>query len=601
MREPERLEQPDVRRHQDDHEGERQQQALDQLDGHVGRAPRPSVVRARPSTTRSSPIPRDALTRTTSPSRRRGRQRVDGGLGVADPEDRGRRPARRPARPRRSPRRPARRRPASRRSGRRPRRPTRWPSSLRLAELEHLAEDGDRAGRAARPAGRAPRRPSAARRCSVSSTIVTPPARTSCDAVRRRPAGGEAVGDLVERAARRRGRPRRAASALWTDSRPRVGIVTGRRRRVGAQDEAHPVEPGRFDRLGARRRRRPRTRRSRLRAAVRRCHPADDRVVGVEDRRCRRGGQRLEQLALGRLDRLDASRSATGGPAGPRSRRRSAAGRSGPGRRSRRRRTSPSRGRPPRAPGRGAGRVSGRPDLVVLVALVAQRPEAPRRGPPRSPPWSRSWRCSRSRRRPAGRTGGASRRRSAPSAASGSATRTTVTSPSVGRVGDRAASTTRAAAPRGDRVGEERVAVGPLAGQGDEQLARLDQPRVDGGAADRSVGPGEEPAAGQRGRGRRRSGRAPAAAPATGARRIDVGHGRQCRTGRAHRSAVRVGVDRPVGQQVRRRDRVGGDPPEQLERHDRHLQVADPGDRRACPPRSGSRRRGPGRPVSRPM
>ena len=50
---------------------------------------------------------------------------------------------------------------------------------------------------------------------------------------------------------------------------------------------------------------------------------------------------------------------------------------------------------------------------------------------------------------------------------------------------------------RGDRVGQEGVAVGPLAGQGHEQLARLDQARVDRGAADRAVGPGEEPAAGQ--------------------------------------------------------------------------------------------------------
>ena len=64
--------QPDVRRHQDHDEGEREQQALDELEGHA-RDPAtasesgPPSASTSPSTTCSSSIPRDALTRTTSP------------------------------------------------------------------------------------------------------------------------------------------------------------------------------------------------------------------------------------------------------------------------------------------------------------------------------------------------------------------------------------------------------------------------------------------------------------------------------------------------------------------------------------------------------
>ena len=39
LAEAERLEQPDVRRHEDDDQRERQQQALDELDGHRARFP----------------------------------------------------------------------------------------------------------------------------------------------------------------------------------------------------------------------------------------------------------------------------------------------------------------------------------------------------------------------------------------------------------------------------------------------------------------------------------------------------------------------------------------------------------------------------------
>ena len=180
-------------------------------------------------------------------------------------------------------------------------------------------------------------------------------------------------------------------------------------------------------------------------------------------------------------------------------------------------------------------------------------------------------------------TSGVNRRRqpaaTAPRAACPSATRTTVTSPrAAASLGGRVTST--AAAPRRDRLGQVVVAVGALAGERDEELARRDQPRIDGAAADRSGRAGQQPAAGEaeevvgreggrRGVGRRRG------------RRVDVGHARQCRIAAAHRSAaLGVMVDGPIGQQVGRRDRVGGDAAEQLERHHGHLQPADTGDRR---------------------
>ena len=96
-------------------------------------------------------------------------------------------------------------------------------------------------------------------------------------------------------------------------------------------------------------------------------------------------------------------------------------------------------------------------------------------------------------------------------------------------------------------------------------------------------------------------------------RRIHVGHRRP--VSHAHRSPVRAseasvplvpGAARarcrpsrgrggaggvPVGEQVRGRDGVGGDAAEELERHDRHLQLADAGDgRRALLDADGDRR-----------
>ena len=159
LAEAERVQDADVRRHQDDHQGEREEQALDELDlgeiaGHRA-APSPSS-RRRPSTTASSATPRDALTRTTSPSRSRGGKAASAasasrtrwiadagrpaasapsampGRARADDHQPVHGPGRPPRRPRDGPRRSRRRARASRRAPR-------------------------RAGRAARRAGRAPR------------------------------------------------------------------------------------------------------------------------------------------------------------------------------------------------------------------------------------------------------------------------------------------------------------------------------------------------------------------------------------------------------------------------------------------------------------
>ena len=57
--------------------------------------------------------------------------------------------------------------------------------------------------------------------------------------------------------------------------------------------------------------------------------------------------------------------------------------------------------------------------------------------------------------------------------------------------------TSSAAAPAATAPQQVVVAVGPLAGQRDEQVARADRAGVDGAAADGPVGAGQQPAAGQ--------------------------------------------------------------------------------------------------------
>ena len=153
LAEPERVQDADVRGHQDDHQGEREEQALDELDlgeiaGH--RADGSPSSRRRPSTTASRPTPRDALTRTTSPSRRRGGSAASAASAsrtrwMADAIEAGRLGALGDARRRRR-RRPS----ASRRSGRRPRRPR--GGRRRSPRRARASRRGPRrAGRAARP------------------------------------------------------------------------------------------------------------------------------------------------------------------------------------------------------------------------------------------------------------------------------------------------------------------------------------------------------------------------------------------------------------------------------------------------------------------
>ena len=101
-------------------------------------------------------MPRDALTSTTSPSRSRGRNDVEGGLRVRHVVD----PAGVEARLDRSvddaPRvGPDDDQQLDDRAGRRA--DVVMPGLVGVAELEHLAEHRDPCGRAGRPAGRAPR------------------------------------------------------------------------------------------------------------------------------------------------------------------------------------------------------------------------------------------------------------------------------------------------------------------------------------------------------------------------------------------------------------------------------------------------------------
>ena len=119
----------------------------------------------------------------------------------------------------------------------------------RVAELEHLAEDGAAAsgqpGQQVERGDDGPRRgvvrvvddghpPSrtTATRCGADQPAARPAAISSSD----RPAASPTAA---------------AARALWTDRRPRTGMVTARRAASARQDEAHPVEPERLDRLGA--------------------------------------------------------------------------------------------------------------------------------------------------------------------------------------------------------------------------------------------------------------------------------------------------------------------------------------------------------------
>ena len=235
------------------------------------------------------------------------------------------------------------------------------------------------------------------------------------------------------------------------------------------------------------------------------------------------------------VDRLDRGDDPDPRPGDPR-----------PARRSRRRRTCPSRGRPPRAPARAAGAVSGRPtSLFWLPSLRSVRKRLAEdrrdrllgRGLGDAPGHPDDERVEPAP--PAGRDGAERRERIGDPDDRDVAERST----DRRRAGSRGAPPRRARPRRPGRRGRR------CARRAGRRTARPGSTRRESTAAPRigSVGAGEEPAAGQAdqvvgvraGAGDRARSRG---------RRIDVGHGGQCRTGRAHRSAAASGGrGSPVG------------------------------------------------------
>ena len=265
----------------------------------------PAASSHEASTRRSSAAPREALTSTTSPSRESGQKRVEGPVTVRHERrhraacQAGLEGALARSRPRPRPR---------RRAVGRCRRAC-GPHAAMLAargfaQLEHLAEDGDAPSRAAQRAGRGPprRRPETRCRSRRGSS------RRRLDelrAMRHGHVAREADGDLLGRqagAGRHGGGGERVVDA--------VPAERGRRRpRRGP--------PGRQSRkrmpVGAARARRPPRRTSALgREAIGR-GPARGVCAAIAATRASSalrmaqpsGGQRLDELALARLDGLD--------------------------------------------------------------------------------------------------------------------------------------------------------------------------------------------------------------------------------------------------------------------------------------------------------
>ena len=235
--------------------------------------------------------------------------------------------------------------------------------------------------------------------------------------------GGDADGRGGQRVVDRQPAERRDARPRARRPASRAGSASRRSRR---------------DSTARRRARRPsrRSRSAATRAAVRRSIRRDDRVVGVEDRRAVRR-QRLDAARPWPARPPRASRSATGGPPGPRSRRRSTGGAMAA-----RSAISPPTYMPisstaASCSGPRRRTVSGRPiSLFWLPSLLSVRS---RRGQDRGDgllgrglgdaPGDADDERVEARRQPAA---------TAPSAAMPSATRMTVTSPSVVGIGRRA-------------------------------------------------------------------------------------------------------------------------------------------------------------------
>ena len=168
-----------------------------------------------------------------------------------------------------------------------------------------------RGGRAGRPAAPAPRSPSRARRCSVIDDLDA--ARPDdLGAVRRAPARREA-GPISSRVMPAASPAAAAARALWTACRPSAGMR--RRRSPGRrqQAEAHALGPERLDvsaRTSASRREAVgQATRARVRDPMRRTRGSSAFRTAVPS-----AGQRLDQLALGMLDRVERADPRRGGP-----------------------------------------------------------------------------------------------------------------------------------------------------------------------------------------------------------------------------------------------------------------------------------------------
>ena len=506
-------------RHQDHDEQERDQQALDQLDRPDRH--RPSSIR-RSSTSRSSPIPLDALTRTTSPGASRGRRASSAAWRSATSITR-------PAWHARGPGRPADRFGSPADDDQQVDHPGGQAADLEMArlvtgaQLEHLTEDRHpAAGQAGQDRqGRAHRR----RRGVVAVVQDRHVSQTDQVApVRRRRADRQAGGDLVEAEAGGRahgGRRQRVVDGMATQARQDDRPPTG----WGPQDEAHAGRCRRLHGLGSHLGRRPEAvGQDPGRRPV--GHPGDPLVVGVEDGRAA-GRERLDELGLGLLDRLDR--------ADPRQ----------VDRLDRRHDADP-RPADPGQVGDLAADVHAhlqderlvRPieaedrqrqaDLVVLVALAAQGPEADGED-----------RADRLLGRCLGDAPGDSHRERVEAAAPAARDRPErVDRPADSHDADLAEHLGRQAGPADqdggrpvrDRLGEVLVAVGPLAGQGHEEVAGQHPAGVDGRAADRPAGIVDETAATQPGE----LGSVERLAPRGRRQAVRVGHGGQCPTTRGH-------------------------------------------------------------------
>ncbi len=460
--------------------------------------------RRRASTSRSRAIPRDALTRTTSPGTSRGRRtswaasasatrRIRSGSSPASRAPSAIPPASSPTTTSRSATRP------------------RGPADLEvaglalLAQLEHLAEDGDPP---AAQAGQDVERGEHRRRRRVVAVVddrhvaeTDELAAVRCARIRQ-PARRRSHRGRSRRPPRR---PRPPARCGRRAGRAPGSRPSGGRPGSAARSASRPDRATRPPRPGRRRRRRTRrsTTRAAVRSAIRRTRSSSALRTAVPS-----GGSastsRPFSVSIASIEPIRARW--TGWTAV----------------------TTPIRGRPIRT--RSAispstyipiSRTSAwsapveaedgqrQADLVVLVALVLERPEAGRQD-------RRDGLLGRGLGDAPGDPDGERVEPPAPGGGQGLERGERPGDPDDADVADRRREGARPADEEGRGAGldgrdEVVVAVGPLAGQGDEQVARLDPARVDGGAADRSGRRPLEPTAGQPGDLRRRRTPRPAA------------------------------------------------------------------------------------------